>query len=308
MSISIVIPTKNRVRDLTRCLYALSKQSAPSLEIVVIDNGSTDGTWKKLAEFPAVKAIWDPTPCLPRLFNVGWMASSGEIIGFLNDDAEPCANWVEQVSHWFQTLPDAGAIGGPMHDLALRRMKTAASRHSLLLRLYDEFLLQGRLDDYGLQTRWGAYSIGDRGPLEPTLVTALTITNMAVKRSVLEKYSGFDETFQFSNYDGMLFDVLNRGGVRMYAVPTASVIHHVNPSGSTRSAFYLAADYAVFHRKLSPSGFKERSLLQMNSFASLLFWAHQTIIDRKWYLGEALRGHVAGKRRVMQKSWGASHR
>ncbi|MGC9123945.1 MAG: glycosyltransferase family 2 protein [Thermoplasmata archaeon] len=66
--ISIVIPTKNRLNDLKRCLDSLILQLSAEDEIIVIENGSSDGTsdyLRLLSEnFKNIKYIYDSTPNL----------------------------------------------------------------------------------------------------------------------------------------------------------------------------------------------------------------------------------------------------
>lgn len=62
--IAVVVPTHNRKKELRDCLQALANQSHPLDAIVIVDNGSTDGTAEMLAtEFPKVRRMYVPKPC-----------------------------------------------------------------------------------------------------------------------------------------------------------------------------------------------------------------------------------------------------
>ena len=94
MNVSIVIPTYNRKPILIKCLHALENQKLNKLidsyEIIVIDDGSTDGTTKWIKEnqinLPHV-VLYEQEhggPALGR--NLGVIKSSGDIIIFIDSD------------------------------------------------------------------------------------------------------------------------------------------------------------------------------------------------------------------------------
>jgi len=301
-SVCVIIPTKNRAHDLSRCLEALVSQVGRTDRIVVIDNGSTDETPQSLARYPNIDIIVDPTPSLSRILNKGWRNCSEDVIAFLNDDAVADKDWIVQVKLWFQRLPDAAAISGPVHDKAPRRLDRLRRKGSLLLRLYDTFVMEGRLDDYFVLTPWGGFSIGRDVPPSPVEVGGLSLTNMAVKRDVLEATSGFDEDLSYANIDGEFFLRLQRLGLKMFAVPTASVQHYVSPVGATRSAFFLARDQAVFLRKLRPVKWKDRLRLHLNAIAFLTFWLSQARHEGLQAVTTAIRGYWQGIRDTKSQS------
>ena len=293
-SFAVVIPTKNRSEDLARCLSSLRKQSTPPDRIVVIDNGSTDATPSVLKQFEQVESVVDSTPCLPRLFNVGWRKTDCNIIAFLNDDTEADPDWVGAILEGFERYPDAAAVGTPTLDLGPRRVRELAKRNGILVRLYDRFLLRGKLYGWGVLEPWGAYSIGTDWPGSATRVGMLTVTNMAVRRATLERFQGFSEDFLFSNYDGFLFHQLQLADLPMYFVPRGVVKHYVNPSGSTRSAFYLSRDNAVFFGKLTPRKPMERVLAKATGLASLAFWWEAARAGNRNLFRSAVRGYMEG--------------
>jgi O-antigen biosynthesis protein len=271
-SLGVVIPTRDRPRDLDRVLNALTHQTEAPDSILVVDNSETEENLRLVGSYPTVAVIRDPTPNLPRLFNRGWMALDDDIIGFLNDDAEPSETWVADLKQAFVTLPDAAAIGGPTRDERPRALAVLQRDGSLLYRLYDTFLVQGRASDYGYLSAWGAFSIGTEPPATPTRITGLTITNMAVRRQVLQDRGGFDEAFSFSDYDGYFFLCLRDAALPVYAIPTASVVHHVNPNGSTRSPYWITRDRAVLMRRRWGRSIEVSFRLCVGTFAAIGFW------------------------------------
>jgi len=95
MSVSVVIPTRDRPLKLERCLGALRGE----LEVVVVDDGSVEG--ERVA-----RVVGEAGARLVRLEgrgpagarNAGVAAAGGEVVCFTDDDCEPAAGWVEALA------------------------------------------------------------------------------------------------------------------------------------------------------------------------------------------------------------------
>jgi glycosyltransferase involved in cell wall biosynthesis len=86
MNISVVIATRNRAVLLDGALRSLRAQAgAPTIECIVVDNGSTDGT-AAVAQAHGVTLIREPRPNRARARNAGVAVASGEIVLFVDDD------------------------------------------------------------------------------------------------------------------------------------------------------------------------------------------------------------------------------
>ena len=95
-SLSVVIPTKDRAEALARTLDALEAQEADgaSLEVVVVDNGSDDGTLELVRAREAggglsIRLLEQPEGGPAAARNAGVAAAGGEVLLFLGDDTEP---------------------------------------------------------------------------------------------------------------------------------------------------------------------------------------------------------------------------
>lgn len=294
-AIDVIIPTKNRSHDLDRCLSALHPQLRNGDRIVVIDNGSNDGTSTTLSKFPGVTVIQDPTPNLARLFNVGLRSGSTPIVGFLNDDSEPSANWLDSIRYWFSTLDDAAAIGGLTQDVRARTIQRYAADRSLYFRLYDLFLMDGHGRSAGVLTPWGTFSVGLPPADRPVRATGLTITNLAIRREVFSVTGEFDEDLKWAHIDGLLFLEMQAHHMSMYLVPGMNVKHYVNPTGSTRSAYWLSRDQAVFFAKISEMRSAPRSRVMLAKAASVGYWITSAKSPKPQYLVQALKGYASGR-------------
>ena len=296
--VSIIIPTRNRAKDLHLCLNALLPQLAEDDELIVIDNCSTDDTndiLSKLAElYSQVKIVINCQENIANLFNMGWRIARSNIISFLNDDTIPEESWVSEVKKWFKFLPEAAIIGGPTRDRINRRMRQQMTSSGLFFRLYNIFVMEGRLFDIGVLTDWGAYSIGDDFPSHPMTVDGLTITNMSVRREALETLNGFDENFRYSNIDGDFFIRAKKANMKLYLVPTAGVDHYPSSVGSTRSAFFLARDGALFYSKMRPKAFKNKLRLKLTIASFFAFWILRARNEGVGIVAEVVKGYGEG--------------
>jgi glycosyltransferase involved in cell wall biosynthesis len=97
-SVSVIIPTWNGVGKIERCLSALRNQDfGRPFEIVVVNDGSTDGTLKVLARYQEVRVITQANAGPAAARNHGARAASGDIIVFTDDDCEPLPNWLTEM-------------------------------------------------------------------------------------------------------------------------------------------------------------------------------------------------------------------
>lgn len=93
MKVSVVVPTRNSARSLERCLRSLRHQSGSRLELIVVDNCSTDATVAIARRFADVVVTAGPERSAQR--NTGARASSGDILLFVDSDMvlEPGVTW-----------------------------------------------------------------------------------------------------------------------------------------------------------------------------------------------------------------------
>jgi hypothetical protein len=88
--VSVVVVSHNRVASLRRCLESLEKsEGRETLQLIVVDNGSRDGSAQLDGEFPEVQFIRLPKNFgLTKAWNLGWRAADAEYVLFLHDDTE----------------------------------------------------------------------------------------------------------------------------------------------------------------------------------------------------------------------------
>jgi GT2 family glycosyltransferase len=113
---SVVIPNWNGAHHLPVCLDALRGQSYPQIEVIVVDNGSTDGS-QALVEghYPEVRLLaLDRNLGLTGGNNAGFRVARGEILISLNNDTETDPRFVEALVIALQEHPEAGMAAAKM--------------------------------------------------------------------------------------------------------------------------------------------------------------------------------------------------
>ena len=120
LPVSLIIPTQNRAAVLRRALQSIAAVVPPTdpVEIIVIDNGSTDRTPEVCGEIRAMfpEHAWryfhEPMPGLLSGRHRGAKEARGEILSYLDDDVLLSPSWLEGVTEAFGN-PDVALVGGP---------------------------------------------------------------------------------------------------------------------------------------------------------------------------------------------------
>lgn len=293
MQVSVIILTYNRRSDLKRCLNSIMRQTFENLETIVIDNASTDDTAFLLKKFP-VRVIWSPVKNKSYLRNLGWLNASGDIVAYIDDDAEADATWLEKIVDTFEKFKDAGAVGGPA--LTTRKSEIVdlykAASHSTFLgfvkRIYETLVFENKLFEIGMLFESGAYSIG--GSLQyssrskhPIPIDITSTCNLAVRREVISEIRGFDEIFLFNHEDGDLCVRIKKAGYKVIFNPRAKVLHHMNPEKMTRATPYnMGRDFALFFVKnVRPKSLSGWLRFTLNIIFFNVYWFYKVCQTKK---------------------------
>jgi glycosyltransferase involved in cell wall biosynthesis len=147
MKVSIVIPVYNEEERIAACLAAIGRQTVGPLEVLVVDNNSTDATATIAASFPFVTVLREPRQGVVHARNHGFNHARGDIIGRIDADTLLAPDWVERVSRRFSASAVAALTGRvSYYGLTGARALTAADfrlRSWLAKRLSREVFLHG---------------------------------------------------------------------------------------------------------------------------------------------------------------------
>lgn len=109
--VSVVVCSYNGGRTIRDCMEGLANLRYPNFEVIVVDDGSTDGMADIVREYP-VRLVQTENRGLSSARNLGLELATGEIVAYTDDDAYPDPEWLYYLAHTFRTT-DYAAVGGP---------------------------------------------------------------------------------------------------------------------------------------------------------------------------------------------------
>lgn len=119
LSLSVLIPTRDRPDDLARCLASFRGQSRAADEIIVIDNSSTGSARAVVETNPGVRYVHEPRKGLDYARNAGVRAATSDLVAFCDDDVALHAAWTERMALAFDA-PEIEAVTGLVLPIELR--------------------------------------------------------------------------------------------------------------------------------------------------------------------------------------------
>ncbi len=131
-SVTVIVPTKDRADELDDCLTALFALDYPGerLEVIVVDDGSTDGTAGVAHRHPCVYLANDRNRGQSYSRNAGARIASGEILAFIDSDCVPSVEWLSDLVpffSWSKIAAVGGFVAGYHADSRLDRYEQVAS-------------------------------------------------------------------------------------------------------------------------------------------------------------------------------------
>jgi hypothetical protein len=286
---SIIIVSWNGRRHLEACLPAAEAQRDVRAEIVLVDNGSTDGTFEFVrSAFPRVRIVRLETNCgFAGGNNAGAREARGEFLAFLNNDTVPEPNWLRALR------------------LGIDRASGFSLATSRIVYMHDPGVIDSAGDGLfraGAAFKWHH---GERIDTAEASAEVFGVCGAAclMPKAVFDELGGFDADFFASHEDVDLSYRARLHGYRCRYVPDSVVRHHGSATLGTITAF------AVFHgqRNLEWMYLKNTptSLLLRTLPGHLLYNAAAAVhFARRGLLGTFLRAKgaaLAGLPRVMAK-------
>jgi glycosyltransferase involved in cell wall biosynthesis len=126
MRLSFVVPAYNEETYLPACLesvLAQTRELGDQVEIIVVNNASTDRTREVALKYPGVRVVDEPRKGLTYARQAGFTASKGELIANVDSDSRLTPGWVDTVLKTFAAEPKLVALSGPFvyYDLSPRQ-------------------------------------------------------------------------------------------------------------------------------------------------------------------------------------------
>ena len=117
--VSVVMVCYNRREDVREGLERLAAQSFGDIEVIAVDNASTDGTNDMIREkFPAVRLVEIPVNAGVAAYNAGFRAARGRYILILDDDSFPAEDAIARMVEKFEQDPLLGVVAFDVRDVA----------------------------------------------------------------------------------------------------------------------------------------------------------------------------------------------
>ena len=216
MTITVVVPTYRRPKDLVRCLEALKQQTRPADEVLVIVRDTDVETWTFLATFNSdllpLNTVTVKVPGVVAAMNAGLDSAKGEIIAFTDDDAAPHSDWLARIENHFLSDEQIGGVGG--RDWVYHGTQ----------------LEDGECEVVG-QVNWFGRMIGNHhfGVGAPREVDLLKGVNMSFRRTAIKELR-FDQRMQGTgaqvNFEIAFSLALKRAGWKLIYDPKVAVDHY----------------------------------------------------------------------------------
>ncbi|MFC2036671.1 glycosyltransferase family 2 protein [Chloroflexota bacterium] len=296
--VSVVIPNWNGAHHLPVCLDALQVQTYPRVEVILVDNGSTDGSQALVKErYPKVRLLaLESNMGLTGGNNAGFDMAQGEILISLNNDTEADPRFVEVLVAALLDHPEAGLAASKM---------LLFDRRDVIHSAGDGYGVDGIPFNRGVWQQ-------DEGQFDKAgWIFGGCGGAVAYRRAMLDDVGQFDESFFMYCEDVDLNWRCQLAGWRCWYAPEAVVYHKLSATG--------AGPLASFH-----TGRNTLWVVAKNYPGALLrrYWRH--ILHAQWrvardalraWRGESararLRGQLAGllgwpkivkKRRAIQSA------
>jgi len=223
-SLSVIIPPWNGLRHLPACLEALLPQLPADGEVLLVDNGSTDGTaaWVRAAH-PGVRLLeLGRNTGFAGGVSAGLRAADGELLLLLNNDAfvEPCC--LEALLGALAARPDVGAVGAVL---------TFANRPDLVASAGVCLRRDGVAHDL-----WPGRPVAEL-PAEPVDIVGPSGAAALYRRALLEDVGLFEPAFFAYLEDVDLALRARLRGWRSLLVPAARARHVYSATGGQGSPF-----------------------------------------------------------------------
>lgn len=215
-TVTVAICTRDRAEVLDRCLTSIERLAAPPREVLVVDNASTSGATRTVAERHGVRYVLEPRPGLDVARNTAIRHATGDVVAFADDDVEVHPEWLGAVQRGF-AHPEVGGVTGLVLPAALDTPAQVA---------FEEHWTFNR----GFVPRTFRPSLLDVRPSRAIPVWDIGAgANMAVRRVAVEDVGLFDERLDAgaagcSGDSEMWFRLLVGGWACVY-LPEAVVFH-----------------------------------------------------------------------------------
>jgi len=242
--VSIVVLTWNKLNYTKKCFNFLKRNTKyANWEVIVVDNGSTDGTIdylkeKKRSEGEKYKIILNSKNLgYAGGVNQGIKAAHGDYILLLNNDVYVWENWLTNMVDTIEGEEEISVVGARLiypQNNRIQHAGIAFIRKIEPLHIYKNS------------------SINNPNVNEVRSVDAVTGACMLIKREIIDEIGFFDERFKFGGFEDTDFCLRSRiKGYKIIYLPTSVAFHDERISSSQIHNYYIVfkKNYKLFMKK-----------------------------------------------------------
>ena len=266
--VSVVIVnwnTRHLVLRLLASLSASNEGSAHELELIVVDNNSSDGSVEAIRrEFPGVKLVAQAeNRGFPGGVNPGFRVATQPLVLLLNSDAETSRASIEEAAQYMSEFPQVGILGPQIVSPECRPQGSAWRNPSLTWLVLSAVGLN-KFKPFNFER------YREKPFTEATAVDCVSGCAMMLRRDLLDELGGFDEDY-FMYFEETDFCVRARGiGQQVHHAPVGEFLHEEGGASKTvrlRTFLDFRRSQILFHRKHGgvASAIAARGLLVLGS-------------------------------------------
>lgn len=228
---SIIIPTRNGLELLAACVESIRVHTSSPYEIIVVDNGSADGTLEYCMRERLPFVAFAENAGFPAACNAGLKLASGEALLLLNNDVVVSKNWIDNLLLCLEQSPDTGIVG-PCSNYVSGRQQVSAP--------------YGTMEEYH---KW-AEETNRSDPSKWSSIERLVGFCFLFKRELLDAIGYLDERFSPGHYEDDDYCYRARqAGFRLVMAGDTFVHHHGSASFKKEDGAALRELIERNHRK-----------------------------------------------------------
>ncbi|MBA6412299.1 glycosyltransferase [Parahaliea sp. F7430] len=279
--VSVIIPCYNSEKYLSECIDSVLSQDYENIEIIAVDDGSTDGTLNILKQFKTIYFYTQPNSGACSARNKGFISSSGKYIKFLDSDDFLEPNVISKQVELSEALSDKHIVYG------------------------DYYLLREA------KKKYTNTFIGDGDQTAHLIINDILTSTPLHRRSMLDHVGGFDTRFQ-SSQEWNLHIRLSSEGFIFHHQPLAVFNYRIHQSldrisikreGALNNHLYEVTKLEMTEEKLS-----KKSTGDVKAALALKYWS---IAGKQYLRGEDYKSYLAmakGLSRDYRRYWSTSYR